>query len=198
MAIIITGTYEIRIVWALSGADWAVNVLHAQLPGGESVNAGLAAAWATDLNALHDSSGLAAVQPATVTIDRVGVRDLRVANQAMHEADVNSPGTGTGDLLVRAASVVVTMRTNLAGRSFRGRSYVPGFNEAQNGADGTIAPAASAAAAAWISGIRTAATARGHTLAVASPKLGLSTPVTSQLVRDNVWDVQRRRGYNGI
>lgn len=198
MAIIITGTYEIRIVWALSGADWAINVLHAQLPGGESVNAGLAASWATDLNALHDSSGLAALQPATVSIDRVGVRDLRTANQALHEADVGSPGTGAGDLLVRAASVVVTMRTNLAGRSFRGRSYVPGFNEAQNGADGTIAPAASAAATAWIAGIRTAATARGHTLAVGSVKLGISTPITSQLVRDNVWDVQRRRGYNGI
>lgn len=198
MAIIITGTYEIRIVWALSGTDWALNVLHAQLPGGESVNAGLAAAWATDLNALHDSSGLAALQPATISIDRVGVRDLRTANQPLHEADVSSAGTGAGDLLVRAASIVVTMRTNLAGRSFRGRSYVPGFNEAQNGADGTIAPAASAAAAAWIAGIRTAATARGHTLAVASVKLGISTPVTSQLVRDNVWDVQRRRGYNGI
>ena len=198
MAIIITGTYEIRITWALNGADWALNVLHCQLPGGDPVNQGLADAWATDLDAAHDSSGLAALQPASISIDRVGVRDLRVANQAMYEADVSSPGTGAGDLLVRAASIVVTMRTALAGRSFRGRSYVPGFNEAQNGADGTIAPAASAAATAWITAIRTAATARGHTLAVASVKLGTSQPVTAQLVRDNVWDVQRRRGYNGI
>lgn len=198
MAIIITGTYEIRITWQLSGADWALNVLHCQLPGGESVNQGLADSWAADLDAAHDSSGLAALQPATVSLDRVGLRDLRTANLPLIESTVDSPGTGAGDLLVRAASIVVTMRTAFAGRSFRGRSYVPGFNEAQNAADGTIAPAASAAAAAWIGAIRTAATARGHTLAVASVKLGTSTPVTAQLVRDQVWDVQRRRGYNGI
>lgn len=198
MAIIITGTYEIRITWALSGADWALNVLHAQLPGGESVNQGLADAWATDLSAAHTSSGLEALQPTTVSLDRVGVRDLRTANQPMYEANIASAGTGTGDLLVRAASVNVTLRTSLAGRSFRGRSYVPGFDETQNTADGSIDPAAQAAAVAWISAIRTAATARGHTLAVASVKLGISTPVTAQIVRDNVWDVQRRRGYNGI
>ena len=196
--VIINSTYSIILVWSLSGADWALNNLHAQLPGGESVTQGLADSWATDLNALHDSSGLAALQPATVALDRVQLRDLRTPNQPLIESNVASPGTGAGDLLVRAASIVVTMRTALAGRSFRGRSYVPGFNEAQNGVDGTIAPAASAAAAAWIGAIRTAATARGHTLSVGSPKLGTSQPVTAQLVRDNVWDVQRRRGYNGI
>lgn len=196
--VIINSTYSIILVWTLSGADWALNNLHAQLPGGSSVDQALADAWATDLNALHDSSGLAALQPATVNLARVQLRDLRTANQPLREAIVNSPGTGAGDLLVRAAAVNVTLRTNLAGRSFRGRSYVPGFNEAQNGADGTIAPAASAAADAFITAIRTAATARGHTLAVASRKLGTSQPITDQVVRDNVWDVQRRRGYNGI
>jgi hypothetical protein len=198
VAIIITGTYEIRIVWAYAGTDWALNVLHAQLPGGESVNQGLADGWATDLSAAHTSSGLEALQPTAVSLDRVGVRDLRTANQPMHEANIASAGTSANDLLPRAASLVVTMRTSLAGRSFRGRSYVPGFDEAQNTVEGTAVPAATAAATAWIAAIRTAATARGHTLAVGSVKLGISTPVTAQIVRDNVWDTQRRRGYNGI
>jgi hypothetical protein len=196
--VIINGTYQIILVWSLNGNPYAQNSLHAQLPGGESVTQALADSWASDLNALHDSSGLAAVQPASITLDRVGLRDLRTANNPLIESPVNSAGTGAGDLLARALAVVCTLRTAKAGKSYRGRTYVPGFNEAQNAADGTIAASATAAANAWLTGIRTAATARGHTLAVASTKLGISTPVTAQVVRDNVWDVQRRRGYNGV
>lgn len=198
MAIIITGTYTIKITWQLAGVDWALNVFHAQLPGGESVNAGLAAAWATDIDALHDSSGLAAVQPTNIAIDRVGVRDLRVANQAEHEAAVGSLGTGVGELLPRQVGIKVTTRTNLAGKSFRGGPTIPGFLESQNNGAGQIMATASDAAEAFVEGMRTAATARGHTLAVGSVKLGLSTPITTVLVRDQVWDTQRRRGYNGI
>lgn len=198
MAIIITGTYTIKITWQLSGVDWALNVVHAQLPGGESVNQALADAWATDLAALHVSSGLAAVQPNTVQLARVGVRDVRVANQAEHEADVSSLGTSVANLLPRQAGIKVTTRTALAGKSFRGGPTIPGFDEDQNNGAGQIAATASDAAEAFVASLRTAATARGHILAVGSVKLGLSTPITTQVVRDQVWDTQRRRGYNGI
>lgn len=198
MAIIITGTYTIKITWQLAGVDWALNVLHAQLPGGESVNQGLADGWAADLDALHVSSGLAAVQPSTVALDRVGVRDLRVANQAEHEAEVGSLGLSAAELLPRQVGIKVTTRTNLAGKSFRGGPTIPGFDETQNNGAGQIAATASDAAEAFVEGMRTAATARGHTLSVGSVKLGLSTPITLAVVRDQVWDTQRRRGYNGI
>ena len=198
MAIIITGTYTIKITWQLAGVDWALNVLHAQLPGGESVNQGLADGWAADLDALHVSSGLAAVQPSTVALDRVAVRDVRVANQAEHEAEVGSLGLSASELLPRQVGIKVTTRTSLAGKSFRGGPTIPGFDELQNNGAGQIAATASDAAEAFVAGMRTAATARGHTLAVGSVKLGISTPITAQLVRDQIWDTQRRRGYNGI
>lgn len=198
MAIIITGTYTIKITWQLAGVDWALNVLHAQLPGGESVDQALADGWATDLASLHTSSGLSAVQPSTIAIDRVAVRDLRVANQAEHEAEVGSLGLSAAELLPRQVGIKVTTRTNLAGKSFRGGPTIPGFDETQNNGAGQIAATASDAAEAFVEGMRTAATARGHTLSVGSVKLGLSTPITAVLVRDQVWDTQRRRGYNGI
>ncbi len=198
MAIIITGTYTIRITWQLAGVDWALNVLHAQLPGGASVDQALADAWATDLAAVHTSSGLAAVQPSTIAIDRVGVRDVRVANQAEHEAPVGSLGTSALELLPRQVGIKVTTRTSLAGRSFRGGPTIPGFDEAQNNGAGQIMATASDAAEAFVEGIRTAALNRGHTLSVGSVKLGISTPITEVLVRDQVWDTQRRRGFNGI
>lgn len=198
MAIIITGTYTIRITWQLSGVDWALNVMHAQIPGGASVDQALADSWATDLGALHTSSGLSAVQPSTVALDRVGVRDVRVANQAEHEAEVGSLGLSVANLLPRQAGIKVTTRTNLAGKSFRGGPTIPGFDEDQNNGAGQIAATASDAAEAFVAGIRTAATARGHTLAVGSVTLGISTPITTQLVRDQIWDTQRRRGFNGI
>lgn len=198
MAIIITGTYTIKITWQLAGVDWALNVLHALIPGGESVDDALAAGWATDLAAVHTSSGLSAVQPSTIAIDRVSVRDVRVANQAEHEAEVGSLGLTALELLPRQVGIKVTTRTNLAGKSFRGGPTIPGFDEAQNNGAGQIAATASDAAEAFVEGLRTAATNRGHTLAVGSPTLGLSTPITSVIVRDQVWDTQRRRGYNGI
>src|SRR5690554_8116810 len=75
--VVIEGTYSITITWALSGADWAVNQLHALIPSADTVDAALAAAWASDIEAAHVNSGLQALQPTSVSLSRVDVRDLR-------------------------------------------------------------------------------------------------------------------------
>lgn len=196
--VIINSTYSIILVWTLGGENWALNSLKATLPGGDVVNQGLADSWATDLSAAHTSSGLDAVQPTNVALGAVRVRDLRVANQPEFEAGVGSAGVNVSELLPRQAGVRVTARTPLAGRSFRGGPTIPGFAEDQNDAGGRISASASAAALAFVDAIRTAATNRGHQLAIGSPLLGTSQPITGTVVRDNVWDTQRRRGFNGI
>lgn len=196
--VIINSTYSIILVWSLGGEPWALNSLKATLPGGDVVNQGLADAWATDLNALHDSSGLAAVQPTNISLGAVRVRDLRTANQPEFEAAVGSPGTNVTELLPRQAGIRVSAKTALAGRSFRGGPTIPGFAENQNDAGGRIAASASAAALAFFDAVRTAALNRGHTLSIGSTKLGTSQPITGTSIRDNIWDTQRRRGYNGI
>jgi len=201
--VVIEGTYSITITWALSGTDWAINQLHALLPSADSVDAALAAAWATDIEAAHVNSGLAALQPTSVSLSRVDVRDLREPALPAYSAPMTSAGTAEEELLPRGTALVVTKRTNRAGPSYRGRIYVPGFGEGSNEAGGRASSAAIAAALAFVEGLQDAASARGHTLAVASlVKAGQfdpsANPITSLEVRDNIWDGIRGRAFNGV
>lgn len=196
--VVITGTLQIRVIWALNGADWAENVLHALIGAGPSVDQSMADAIASDAGAAHVSSGLNVLQPTGVTLDRVAIRDIRTANQALIESPVGSAGTATSQLLPRGNALVVTLRTALAGKSFRGRSYVPGFGEDSNDTGGRATAAAQAAAQAWIGDFNTALTQRAWPLAVASVLNSTSTLITQGVVRDGIWDGQRSRAFNGL
>src|SRR5690554_5427649 len=125
--VVIEGTYSITITWALSGTDWAINQLHALIPSADSVDAALAAAWATDIEAAHVGSGLAALQPTSVSLSRVDVRDLREPALPAYSAPMTSAGTSEAELLPRGTALVVTKRTNRAGPSYRGGSTSPAF-----------------------------------------------------------------------
>jgi hypothetical protein len=201
--VVIEGTYSITITWALAGTDWAVNQLHALIPSADSVDAALAAAWASDIEAAHVASGLQALQPTSVSLSRVDVRDLREPALPAYSAPMTSAGTSEAELLPRGTALVVTKRTNRAGPSYRGRIYIPGFSEEANETGGRATSAASAAALAFVEGLQDAATARGHTLAVASLyKAGSfdpsANPITQLEVRDNIWDGIRGRAFNGV
>ena len=148
--VVIEGTYSITITWALAGTDWAVNQLHALIPSADSVDAALAAAWASDIEAAHVASGLAALQPTSVSLSRVDVRDLREPALPAYSAPMTSAGTSEAELLPRGTALVVTKRTNRAGPSFRGRIYIPGFSEEANETGGRATSAATAAAVAFV------------------------------------------------
>ena len=201
--VVIAGTYAITITWALSGTDWAINQLHALLPPTDVVDSALATAWAADIEAAHGASALDTFQPTTVTLSRVDVRDLREPALPAFSASMTSAGTAVGELLPRGTALVVTKRTAQAGPSYRGRMYVPGFAESANTTGGRATSAASAAALAFVEGLADAASARGHTLAVASlVKQGVFDPsaaaITNLIVRDNIWDGIRGRAFNGV
>lgn len=201
--VVIAGTYAITITWALSGTDWAVNQLHALIPPTDTVDSALATAWATDIEAAHTTSALNTFQPTTVTLSRVDVRDLREPALPAFSASMTSAGTAVTELLPRGTALVVTKRTAQAGPSFRGRIYIPGFAESANTTGGRAIAAASAAALSFVQELQDAASARGHTLAVASLiKAGVFDPsaaaITNLVVRDNVWDGIRGRAFNGV
>lgn len=96
--------------------------------------------------------------------------------------------------------VVASLRSNVAGRSGRGRTYVP-YRGQQIGTDGSISSAGQTAIAAYVNGIVSAV---GTSLAaqslnaawvIWSPKLGNSVPVASVLV-GNQCDTIRHRNEN--
>jgi hypothetical protein len=146
--VIIDGTLNIRVIWTFDGADLAINVLNANIGPSPSVNQAMADTIAGHAGDAHDSSDLNTLQPTDLVLDRVDIRDVRSANQPLISATVNSAGTDTDDLLPRGNALVVTSRTALAGRSFRGRTYVPGFSDVATESTGLATSAARDAAVA--------------------------------------------------
>lgn len=193
--VVIEGTLNIRVIWTLANGQEALNVLNADIGAGPSVNQAMATTIAGHVGAAHVSSGLQALQPTTVELDRVDIRDLRTANQPLISATIGQAGTDTSDQLPNGVSLVVTARTALVGRSFRGRTFIPGFSGTARGTDGTATTAAQDAAAGFLDDLNGDMTAEGWPLGVASQTTspGFITQVTNYVTRNGVWDRQWRR-----
>jgi len=219
--LVIPNAVQVRLLFNLAGSG-AVNVLGAQRPAGlvidqtitNTVGAAIKAAWSTNIGPLCIGN---------VALVRVGLRDLGSANRPEF-LDSGAQATGTapaGDSLPPSTAMCITLKTALSGKSFRGRVYLGGFDEAQNGASGAALQAAADAGVAFITAIGAALTASTMTLAVLSrPAFATVTnktttfsdgstqvetisrtnahPGTSQAVtliqsRNLGWETQRRR-----
>jgi hypothetical protein len=89
-------------------------------------------------------------------------------------------------------AIVITWRTVLSGRSFRGRSYMGPLGKYAVGADGRVAPATITALQSGANILRTDLLAAGNQLGVFSRTKLQFTDITSASV-GNVVDTQRRR-----
>lgn len=198
-SLVIPDTVRVSLVWALTGVEFAVNVIHYIVPPGQVVSNATATDLANDIQNPFVSGALDTFISEEVDLSRITVRDIRTANLPEFGATTVAPGTSASQVLPLQIALVATLRTALAGRSYRGRFYMPGFAENANLADGTCDGAASSALETWLTAI-SSPTVQGNlwSLAVMSPTLGESNPVTAIDVRDNVWDTQRRRSYPGI
>lgn len=194
--VIIDGTLQIRIVWALPGGKTALNVLHSDIGSGTVVDQAVANQVAQAVADAHASSGLNAVQPDNVQIERVDVRDVRTANQPLITSTTGLPSPGTvagGDLLPKQDAINITSRTALAGRSYRGRTYLPGFDEGSSMAAGEANQAARDAGVAFLEDLNTTLSGAGWPLGVGSVTLGTIQQITSFVSRVSSFASQRRR-----
>lgn len=121
-------------------------------------------------------------------------------------------GASAGNPLPAATAAVVSLTTGLRGRSYNGRVYLWGFTEDSNDAAGGITPTAGTAARNFVAGIGTgmgstaqapmAILSRFTTPPGAAAPIErtppILTPVVGFLMKDNRWDVQRRRAVAGI
>ncbi len=198
-SLVVPNTVEVKWIWQFNTVDYAINVLHYILPTIFAVNQAAANAYAADVGGNFTSMGWAGDVADDVKFQRITLRDLRTANQPEISANVNVSGTSSTDPLPLATSACITLRTALAGRSFRGRVYLPGAAESANASTGTIGVTAGAHAAAFVTEmIEVGITSGAWTLGVCSRKLQTILAVNSATLRDNVWDVQRRRNVPGI
>lgn len=183
-------------------------VTHNDIGPTAPVSVAMANAYFDSVKALWQAQ-LAALCQSTTVFSRVEMRDLRAPGMPLVVS--TSPSVGgtapAGDTLPRQIAACLTVRTNRAGRQFRGRMYWTGFSESANGPDNHMTTAAKTALDAFAAGFVTAASPSGSALAVAhrptafdeitglpiSPGLGFLTPATQVVCRDAVWDTQRRR-----
>lgn len=101
-------------------------------------------------------------------------------------------GVNGSDALPASMCIVVTLRTALRGRSYRGRVYTGPHIESDNGSDGNPVAALITAEQVQWTNFLTALSGSGVSLVVASYLHSTAENVTSVNV-DSRWDVQRRR-----
>lgn len=206
--IVIAGAAQVRIYYSQTGVRF-INAVGAIGSPASGVNQALADALDAAIKTAFTSSGFAGTCATALSLTQVGIRSLNAPNLAEFVgAAAAVPGTGTGDPLSRSTTGVVTLRTAQAGKSYRGRLYLPPQTEANNDSFGNQVTAAGTAANAFVTGIRNALSASGLTCAILSPALperlnhagqtlpakpGFATAVVSNQVRNSNWGTQRRR-----
>ncbi len=205
--LVVADAVQVRLHWSYNGV-LGFNVLGGRVAGGFGNSQAHADALAVDVAAGLTSSGLAALLAASTELVAVGIRDVRNPNLVEYIGDAGPlAGGGAGDALPNQLAAVVTLRTQFAGKHFRGRVYFGGANEAQNDSDGHIAGAFNTAIIAFMDEVESAMGTQGITLAVLSrpnflnlaPPADIQTyaggiePVTAKQARDVLWDTQRRR-----
>lgn len=207
-ATVVPNAAQLRLIWALSGQPYAVNVIGVNKLATPTITQAIANTVGAAVKAALAPSGLGPLVGTAVTLANVGLRDIATANQPEF-LDAGAPvaGTAAGDLLPPQISFVVTLRTALAGKSYRGRVYLTGFAEAANGATGQASAGTGTACVAFINSIANALGTSSMNLAVVSRPAPLAVPprpvgmvnnVVNSISRDLIWDTQRRRAVAGI
>lgn len=198
-ALVIPNTVLYRIIWTAGGVAYAVNILGGRKTS-MTVDQARADAVSAAFKSAFTSSGLAAVVHSTIALWNVGIRDI--SSPSLPEflgSGAASNGTqAAGKLLPAQVAQVITLRTAKAGKSFRGRVYIPGFGDSALATDGTATSAATTAAKAFVDAVKTATETQGAPLAVVSRLTASNELVTSTQSRSSTWETVRGRAIAGI
>lgn len=199
----------LRLIWTFSGAPYAVNVFGVRNATGAGITQAAANSLGAAVKTAMTSTGYHGWISNLVALQTVGLRNINTANQVEFlDTGAAVVGTDVSNALPPQVALCVTLRTALAGRSFRGRTFLPGFAEATSDVNGRANSATGDAALAFVQAIMAACSAASLPMAIISrPRpaegtvpayAGNVTNVTAAVVRDLVWDTQRRRAVPGI
>lgn len=197
---IINNACQVRLIWALDGTPYSVNVLHGikqnvfTNPSQSGVDA-----LGADLKTKFLASTLKPLISSRISLVQVGIRDVNSPNKPeVTSAIASCAGTDVNGPLPGAVALCTTLRTGKAGRSFRGRVYLSGYGTDCAAGNNTTAAVAAATADWWNTRVMQALSTAGLDWAVASRRLGTAEKITAAVVRDLQWDTQRRRNSPGI
>lgn|SRR5215471_2252799 len=208
--VVVPNCAQIVLVWNVEGGKLGHNVLYGRYAGTFAGTVAQASSILTALSSGGAWTALAAFLANTAALTAVTIRDVNTANQPILQSSVSGAnGTSASAALPSEVAAVITLRTANTGRANRGRVYVPGWATNSLGAGNVIAGAAVTALGNWANTIPGALAGQGYTWVIGQKaraaytgSTGTSHParaatsiqVSSQVVRDNHWDSQRRRG----
>jgi len=136
-ATLITGHIWQVKAYARSTDQLAINVYHYQVTeqtGTEKLDSDLAARMDAILGPLYVDLMSVESEYRGIGVQRINPIPPTVEVFANIQADT---GAVAGDLLPRQTCGLISKKTNLAGRKYRGRAYIPFPSEVDNAADGT-------------------------------------------------------------
>jgi hypothetical protein len=189
----------VRLIWNAGSAPYAVNVIGCRKTGATVIDQALANAVGAMIKSGLNASGANGVMGTGISLANVGVRDISTANNVEFlDSGAAVPGGDVGKLLPPQVAQCITLRTARAGKSFRGRMYVPGYTITASDQNGAIVASTRDTTVAFVNAIRTGLPAHGLTMAIVS-RANLTTElVTLVQGRDLVWDTIRGRATAGI
>jgi hypothetical protein len=205
-----TNVVEAILHWTYHGIP-ALNVLDCAVGSGFSVNGSIANTVNTGVIAAITSSGLDVGLASTSVYTGVSLRDMRTeGGAAVPSNNGTHTGGGTGLALPAQDAICVSKVTNKAGRRFRGRTYIGGFTVGGVAADGSITAGFGTAAVDFMIAVAGTLVNNGLTVVVHTPAYPErpstipghdplpptgeeSNTVVQWVLKDHVWDTQRRR-----
>lgn len=195
-ALVIPNAVLVRLVWTSAAGGTPVNVIGFRKTGAVTVNQALADTVSATIKANFTSSGYAGFVTTSNGLVSVGVRDLSQPNlPEFIGAGAKVSGTQpAGKVLPSQVALCITLRTAKAGKSYRGRTYLPQWGDSALDAGGFVATAANTAGIAFMNENKTDLPANGLTMAVISRKTASFEDVTLVQSRDQIWDTIRGRG----
>lgn len=185
--------WRVSIIGSHAGADQGIITLHFKMLSGVGTFAGIAGALEAGF-----VRTVCAQQHTGFRIDMLRGLTVNTTPPVSDEYVANLPVSGSvsGDPLPYQSAMVVTLKTGYAGRSYRGRNYLPGQGEAYftNGTFASnIVNSIQGAYNTLISTYGAGGSDSNYQLGIWSDKLSVFTPVTQAIVRSNPATQRRRR-----
>lgn len=147
------------------------------------------------------NTGMKPLMPLTLSLIQIRATDLSSATGTVINYATGLPiaGTNSAPSLPNSVAMVVTKRTLLRGRSYRGRIYHPGLNESAVLANQVLATTAAQIVAVYTAMMSLTLTADEATMTVVSrfnnnaPRATGVATLVNNMTTDGVVDSQRRR-----
>lgn len=208
--VVIPNGMQVRLVWTLTDGHFATNVMYGSVSGAFQPTVTIANSLMTGFSTGALWTALAAFMPTTGQLTSVVLRDVRNANLPLVGSTASAAaGSSASPALPDETAVVITLRTALTGQGNRGRLYIPNFATNALATGNVVAAAAVTALQNWANNFPTVLSGQGITFGLGlrdrvayigstgtnhPARAARIQPITSQVVRDNHWDTQRRRG----